>query len=73
MIKLASILILLLFAAFLFGCTQQGQPPSQQPPGQPQVTAAPVEDVAAQALENNVPSSNENLTNLDDMLVNGTS
>jgi ABC-type Zn uptake system ZnuABC Zn-binding protein ZnuA len=86
--KLIPLLILVLFAALLFGCTQQGQqapqgqnqssqPPSQQPnspqPGQTQVTAAPIEDIAAQALENNVPSGSDNLTNLDDLLVNATS
>ena len=85
MIKKASILILLLFAALLLGCTQQGQatqgqnqsqpsqPTYQQTAGQPQVTSAPVEDIAAQALESSVPSSNDNLTNLNDMLVNATS
>jgi len=75
-----AIVALLLVAAMLFGCMQNAQqnpppqqPPSQQPPqGQPQVTT-PVEDIAAQQLENELPSANENLTNLNDMLVNATS
>ncbi|MCX6776999.1 MAG: hypothetical protein NTY73_03470 [Candidatus Micrarchaeota archaeon] len=74
-----AIFALLLVAAMLFGCTQNipQQPPSQQPPqgqpsGQPRVTT-PVEDIAAQQLESKLPSGYENLTNLNDMLVNATS
>jgi hypothetical protein len=68
--NIIALVALLLVSALLFGCTQQKPPSQGQPSGQPQVTAAPVEDVAANALENDVPSSNENLTNLDGMLVN---
>lgn len=69
--RLIPLLILMLFAAFLFGCTQQGQnPPLQQPP---QLTNQPIEDIAAQTLEGDVPSSNENLTDLDYVLVSATS
>ncbi|MCX6776103.1 MAG: hypothetical protein NT130_04625 [Candidatus Micrarchaeota archaeon] len=70
-----AIVALLLAAAMLFGCTQNAQqPPSQQPPqGQPQVTITPVEDIAAQQLESELPSGYENLANLDDMLFDATS
>jgi len=72
-----AIVALLLAAAVLFGCTnvQQNppqQPPPQQPPGgQPQV-AMPIEDIAAQELESELPSGYENFTNLEDLLVDAT-
>ncbi|NYZ76274.1 hypothetical protein H0N98_03420 [Candidatus Micrarchaeota archaeon] len=73
--KIIAFVALLFIAAVLFGCTQQGQqnPPSQQPEGQPQVTFAPVEDIAAQQLESEIPNGNENLTDLNDVLVTLTS
>jgi PBP1b-binding outer membrane lipoprotein LpoB len=70
-----AIIALLFVAAILVGCTQntpQQQPPQGQPSGQPQVTT-PVEDIAAQQLETELPSGNENLASLNDMLINATS
>ncbi|QLJ52486.1 MAG: hypothetical protein Sv326_0311 [Candidatus Fermentimicrarchaeum limneticum] len=63
-------LILLLVSAMLFGCTQKGgaQPSGGQPGTQPKVTAA-VEDIAADELAKQIPSGEENFTELDDILV----
>jgi PBP1b-binding outer membrane lipoprotein LpoB len=75
--KIIAIIAVLLVFAFLFGCLQKpsgGQPSSQgQSNGQSQVTAKPVEDIGADALENDIPGGEENLTNLDDALLNFTS
>jgi hypothetical protein len=71
--KIIAIIGVLLVFAFLFGCLQKGEQPSEgQPSGQQQVTTKPVEDMGADALEKDIPSE-ENLTNLDDTLLNFTS
>jgi len=75
--KIIAFVALFFIAAVLFGCTQKGDgyqnPSSQQPEGQPQVRAAPVEDIAAQQLESEIPNGSENLTDLNDVLVTLTS
>jgi|GEM_PF-5311544 len=63
------IIISLLLAAFLFGCAQKAeQPPSQKQPEQPRITT-PVEEIAANELEKEMPSEEGNFTELDELLV----
>jgi PBP1b-binding outer membrane lipoprotein LpoB len=67
--KIIAALALLLIAAILFGCMQKTeQKPPEQPPEQPQVTI-PVENIAADELAKEIPSGDENMTGLDDILI----
>ncbi|MEM3555985.1 MAG: DUF6479 family protein [Candidatus Micrarchaeia archaeon] len=66
----AILIALLLIAAFIFGCAQKAeQPPQQEQPEQPKVTT-PIEDIAANELEKEMPAGEENFTELDELLVN---
>ena len=71
--KLIPIVAVLVAFALLFGCTQKGgeQPSGGQPGTQPKVTAA-VEDIAADALANEIPGDEWNSTELDNALLNMT-
>jgi len=70
--KIIALIALLLVGAILFGCAQQN-PPSQQPPGQSQVKSAPVEDIAAQQLESEIPNGSDNLADLNAVMATLTS
>lgn len=65
-----TIILLILLAAFIYGCAQQAeQQPSQEQPSQPKVTT-PVEEIAADELAKEIPEEQGNGSELNDLLVN---
>lgn len=73
--RLIFFIVLLLFSAFLFGCTQSGG--ENQPSGsgtseggeKPAIVTRQVEDLAADELAKEIPSMDENMTELDGILI----